>query len=135
MFLNTAKKMSQAEIKQYLLRGSTPTLKDYIDICKGKTAGLFSVSFESTALLADIDCEIAKKFGEVFGILFQINNDINKDSAEADKKNNTRTILSIEGIEKTNSLKDNYKEELRSYTVRLPNNLYRKGLEDLIELL
>lgn len=124
--------MAEAEIKQYFLREKTPCADEYIQICKGKTAGLFSVILESVAGLSGMDSEKAKSFGEIFGLCFQIKNDLNQESAAVDKINGVITANDVLGIEKTQNLLDNYKEEMRKIIKDFPENLYKKGLEGLI---
>lgn len=134
-FLITAQKMSCAEMKQYLLRGTIPALEEYLDIIKGKTAELFSTFLEVSAQLSELNQNEAKKFGEIFGLLFQINNDTDSISIENDSNNCTNTVINILGIEKTYILKDNYKRELKDFISCMPKNKYRQGLEDLVNLL
>lgn len=134
-FKTCTKEMAEAEIKQYFLRGTVPSVEDYIRICKGKTANLFSVILETTSLVSNLDLVIAKKFGELFGLCFQIKNDLNSESAEADKNNGIKTANDVLGIEKTQNLLDNYKEEMRCIIKDFQENLYNEGLEDLINLL
>ena len=134
-FEKCTKKMPEAEIKQFFLREILPTEKEYINICKGKTASLFSAILESCAILLGLDAAIAKEFGEKFGICFQINNDLNKDSAEIDIKNGIYTANDVLGIEKTNILLDNFKGDLRDLISNFPNNEYKEELEGIINLL
>ena len=79
--------------------------------------------------------EKAKKFGEIFGICFQIKNDLNFESAKRDKYNGIYTVKDIIGIEKTQDLLDNYKEEMNDLIKDFPENIYKESLKDLIELL
>ena len=135
IFLNTTKKMSIAELNQYAQKNNTVDLNNYLEIIKGKTASLFQAILESAAILSKIEAEKANKFGELFGQLFQINNDCQKDSMVNDKMNGISTAVNILGIEKTVILKDNYKEEIRKILASFPNKKYSEGLEDLIRLL
>ena len=135
IFLDTTKKMSTAELLHYTQRNKDTSLDSYIDIINGKTASLFEAILESAATLLNIDKIKAAKFGNLFGLLFQINNDKKSDSVLNDKKNGIKTIIDIIGIEKTESLKDNYKQEMRGIIKSLPNKQYSDRLEDLINLL
>ena len=135
IFKNTTKQMVQAEIKQYFLRKKLPLLEEYLLICKGKTASLFSGILESCALVSGMDSIKAKSFGEIFGLCFQIKNDLNILSANLDKKNGIYTAQDIIGIEKTTDLLDNYKEEMKTLIKDFSENTYKKRLEDLIDLL
>ena len=82
-----------------------------------------------------MDKNNAKKFAENFGILFQLKNDLEKNSAKADKKNKIYTLKDILGIAKTQALMDNYLEEIRSEIGDLPQNIYSRGLERLLGLI
>ena len=133
--LKCTKKMADAEINQYILRSKMPTKEEYIEICEGKTASLFEAILTSAAILSDINSDTAFDFGKLFGILFQIKNDISVNSIKSDSDNNINTAYNIFGIEKTQVLIDNYIEEIRSILNKFPNNEYKKGLEDLLEKL
>lgn len=134
-FIYATKKMSFAEIMQYSNRSFDVSINNYLEIIEGKTASLFSAILKCSAILSGIDINIADSFGKYFGIAFQINNDMLPDSATNDKVNGVKTALDILGIEKTLALKDNYKEEMRNCIVDIPDNVYKEGIEDLIELL
>ena len=81
------------------------------------------------------DVERARKFSEIFGLSFQINNDLEKKSSLEDKQNQIFTAKDIIGIEKTILLLDNYKEDMREMIKDFPQNIYKEGLEDLINSL
>ena len=134
-FIYTTRMMSEAEIFQYIHRNKDVSLDEYLNIIYGKTASLFECLLKSAAILSNINSECASEFGRIFGLLFQINNDMSSSSKENDKKNGVKTITDILGIEKTNALKDNYKEKLRAFIIECPYNKYKQGLEDLINLL
>ena len=133
IFNKCVQNMAKAEVKQYFTRGKVPFVDDYIDICKGKTASLFSSVIESCAIVCDLSAQKAKNFGEVFGIAFQIKNDMKDSSIEQDKQNKINTVVDILGVEKSNDLLDNYKRELNNLINELPENEYREGLKDLVE--
>lgn len=132
IFNNTAKKMTEGEIKQFFLRNQVPTKDDYIEICKNKTSALFSSILKSVAILLNADEDKASNLGELFGLIFQINNDMDYKSAKEDVKNGVATALSVLGIENTKILLDNLKQEISELTEQIPNNSYKKGLEDLV---
>lgn len=135
IFRECTQKMSEAEINQYFLRNRIPDETEYIQICKGKTAELFIAILKSVALIANLPTKDACELGENFGVLFQIKNDLEKISADNDKQNGVITAASIFGVEKTNCLIDNYKSKLRRGIEHIPDNIYKKGLEDLIDKL
>lgn len=135
IFQECTKNMSEAEIQQYSLRGIKPDFSDYINICRGKTASLFEAMLCSSVLISKGNIDKAGQFAQKFGILFQIKNDMEENSAKADLKNEIFTIKDIIPIEKTNRFIDNYKEEIRDEIRSLPDNIYRIGLEGLLNLL
>ena len=124
--------MTLAEIKQEFSKETIPTDKEYLEICNGKTAQLFSAILQAVAEVCNLDVQHARIFGEKFGIYFQVKNDLNKDSAIADKKNGIKTAIDVLGIEKTNDLLDNYKEEMKELIKVFPDNIYKRKLEDLV---
>ena len=133
IFNNCIKNMSLSEIKQYFMRGKIQTIEEYIEICKGKTAGLFSAILEAVLLLVNGDFDLARSFGELFGIYFQIKNDLEEESAKNDKQNGVYTAKDIIGIENTLILSDNYRSKLKEMLNSLSDNEYKRGLEDLIQ--
>ena len=135
LFKTCVQEMSLAEIEQYFLRGKVPDINKYIEICSKKTGKLFSTILESCAILTDTDCNIARNFGNSFGIYFQMLNDLQKDSAENDKLNKQYTIKDILGIEKTNYLLDDYREEIYNFLNEFPNNTFKKELKELVRTL
>ena len=132
-FWKCTKEMSEAEFKQYSLRGKKPLIDEYLKIAEGKTASLFEAIFKSCANITNFDIIRAENFAKNFGILFQLKNDLEIDSANADKKNKIFTPKDIFGIEKTKILIDNYLEYLRRDLEEIPQNIYREGLEDLLK--
>ena len=94
---------------------------------------LFATILESCAIIAKLPVEDARNFGIIFGTFFQIKNDLNPESAKADKDNEIYTIVDIIGIEKTLNLLDNYKEEMSKIIDTFPEDVYKKELKDLID--
>jgi len=133
IFLNAVSQMSEAEIYQFSKRDKNITVDEYIKIAEGKTASLFEAILESSAILHNLSREKAKTFGKIFGILFQINNDLQDDSIKNDNQNGVKTLLNILGIEKTQILKDNYKEEMRNLLADFKENKYKTAIEDLVK--
>ena len=134
-FKTCTQKMVEAELKQFFLRDNLPCEKDYLGICKGKTAGLFSCILQSCAQISNIDLVKANSFGELFGLSFQIKNDLESKSAEIDKHNGIYTAKDILGIENTHNLLDNYKQEMKNLIKDFPENIYKESLEVLIKSL
>lgn len=135
IFLNCVKKMTTIEIKQYFLRENIPNEDEYIGICKGKTASLFACILECCAIILNADRIKAKKFGEIFGICFQIKNDLDNESEKNDIKNGVYTAKYVLGIEKTLLLLDNYKREMQSLIDDFSQTVYKEELEGLINLI
>lgn len=133
IFHKYTKKIIEAEIKQQFSKNQIISPEEYINICRGKTASLFILSLESIAKFLNADINKCQKFGELFGIAFQIKNDLEKTSAEIDSKNKIFTAKDVMGIEKTTQLLDNYKEEMLRIISDFPKNIYKRSLEDLIE--
>lgn len=133
IFKNCTKTMCEGEISQFFLRRNIPSKEDYINICKYKTGALFAAILESCAHIAGMDEAKARKFGETFGIYFQIKNDLEEESAKADEKNEIYTAKSVLGIEKTLLLLDNYREKMKNILQEFPDNIYRQELEGLFK--
>lgn len=132
IFNNCIKNMAAAEIKQYFLRGNSPSIEDYLEICKNKTAGLFASILEGCAIILKLDRYTAKRFGEIFGICFQLKNDAESKSILDDVKNKILTASDIIGIENTLTLSDNYKRELNGIVDKLPESHCKTELRELI---
>ena len=135
IFLNCTKQMCNSEINQFFLRGKAPDLKEYIEICRGKTAALFEALLESCALIEGAPAQKAKEFAEHFGILFQLKNDLDSASAKTDAENEIFTPKDFLGIEKTIDLMDNYQRKLQEAVCSFPDNIYKKGTESLLSKL
>jgi octaprenyl-diphosphate synthase len=131
-FQECTKIMNATEINQYFLRGTIPTLKEYLDICYGKTGILFSTILECIEIENNNNPTMAIELGKKYGVYFQIRNDLKKESAKIDKLNKIYTIENILGIEKTSYLLDNYREEILSIISTFPNKKYGKEFEDLL---
>ena len=132
IFQNCTTRMCEAEFKQYFMRGQIPSIEDYIDISKGKTGALFAAILKSCAIIAGMDISGAQKLGETYGLYFQIKNDLDEKSVMEDKQNEIYTVNSVLGIEKTLSLLDNLKEEMRNLLGVFPESSYRQELEGLL---
>ena len=131
IFLKCTQKMCTAEINQFFLRGKLPAIDEYINICEGKTACLFEAIIKSCSIVEKIN--VSADFAMNFGILFQLKNDLTKTSEELDRQNKIFTPKDILGIEKTMDLIDNYYVRLRGDIGKLPENIYKKGLEELLK--
>ena len=135
IFQQCTREMSEAEIQQYFFRGKLPTIYEYIKIAEGKTASLFKAIFKSLSYVTGFDILRAEIFAKNFGILFQLKNDLELNSAKIDKQNNIFTTKDILGIEKTNALIDNYLEDIRRDLEEFPESVYKCALEELLKQL
>lgn len=128
----TIQQMCKAEIKQFSLRNFVPKIEDYIEICTGKTAALFVTTLKSCFDILNLQENQGLEFVKTFGIYFQLKNDIEKISAQNDKKNKIYTAKDILGIEKTNILLDNYRRELINMIQYLQDSAYKHELVKII---
>ena len=87
---------------------------------------------KAIAMINDTSIENAEKLGRLFGIYFQLKNDMDKDSAKQDRNNGIYTLLNILDIEKTDALLDNYRKEVIACIHKLPENMFRDELEGLV---
>lgn len=134
-FQTCIKKMSLAEVQQFLSRGKVINENEYIDICEGKTSALFIAILKSAFYIENLNFKNIEKYARDFGILFQLKNDVEKFSAFQDSKNQIYTLKNIIGIEKTNILIDNYQSKLRRDILKLPDSVYKTALRELLEKL
>ncbi len=162
-FVNALKQTCTGEINQYFSKFSIPTLEDYIEKSKEKTALLFKVGI-TCGILAKEEAldenllKIAETFGENFGIAFQIRDDLlniinsgnDKDSGVytapiifaiqenqniLNEDNLYEAIKKTKSLEKTVTLMDNYFTRALDAISELENNKFKQGIEDLIKTL
>ena len=152
-FSQTIRQMCIGEINQNFDRFKISTIEDYIEKTKNKTAHLFEIALTGCAKLSSTQQDIAKvsELGINIGIAFQIRDDLinmtNSDSSKpsnndfkdgiytapiilGDKSDNYTT-----GIEKTKVLLNNYLQSAKKQVNTLPENEYKKALEEFVELL
>lgn len=145
MFLDTFKKMCNAEIIQYFSKDVVPDFDAYLEKTKKKTALLFSSILQGVALLSEkLNSQNMKEFGLSFGIAFQLRNDLNSFLSESslDKENGLFTAPDIfisQGctreiaIEKTEGLIDNEKRKLIDVLGDLEDSTYKTSLIEMVE--
>ena len=150
----TIKKMCIGEINQNFDRFKIGTIDEYIEKTKNKTAYLFETALICCLSLSQNQHDINKisNFGINTGIAFQIRDDIlnftQNSSEKKPSKNdikdgiyNAPVILGnkednyTSGIEKTKILLNNYIKNAKSDIKDLPENGYKKALENFLELL
>lgn len=78
-----AERMTQVvrgQVDEFRLKGKErPSEDEYLEVIRGKTAGLFSLPLEAAALVAGTDAAERRaiaRAGEVLGLLFQIQDDL-----------------------------------------------------------
>ncbi|MGN0017740.1 MAG: polyprenyl synthetase family protein [Candidatus Gastranaerophilaceae bacterium] len=151
IFNNSLTNLCKGELNQYVKKFKIPTIEEYIEKCKNKTAELFMAGLLSSVKIADLNQEKARIFSELFGIAFQMRDDLlNVIQTTSDKPVNSDikdgiynapvifagNLENIEyGIEKTKELLDNYIEDIKNVLKELPNNEYNSALIDLAEIL
>ena len=144
MFAQTLDDMCQGEIQQQFSKFKISTIEKYIKKTELKTAKLFETAICGSLIIAQSDIQ-AKNFANYFGIAFQIRDDlINIKTSKTDIKDGIYTapvILSGNtenfetGIEKTESLLNNYIDKTKQELSVLPENNYKNTLINLVELL
>jgi geranylgeranyl diphosphate synthase type II len=83
---------------------SKVSLDDYLEIAKKKTGALFSAAAASGAMINDTSPYHYEKFGELFGIFFQIIDDLQDEIEPC-------SIQSIIGIEKAKQVAEKFGQE------------------------
>ena len=157
------KSTCMGEINQYFTRHQITSIEQYIEKSREKTALLFEISVLGALLLSEKSVDenlrkTAKDFAQNFGIAFQIRDDlINVLNAQNDissgiytapvifaveenenilkSENMLEEIKKTKGIEKTKILMDNYFNNSVSAIQSFEDNVYKRALLDLIELL
>ena len=143
--------LCKGELNQYIWKFKVPPIENYIEKCKNKTAKLFVAGLKSSAICANLNVESAEKFAELFGIAFQIRDDlsdiIKNESDKPSKSDITNGIYNAPviyseniknsdvGIAKTKELLDNYLRELNLLLETAPNNKFKQELIDLLGIL
>ena len=145
MFLETFKKMCNAEIVQYFSKNIVPDFKSYMEKTKNKTALLFSSILQGVAFLSEgLDVQQMHEFGLAFGIAFQLRNDLKSFLSQNsnDRENGVYTapdifinqgVLKELAIEKTEILIDNEKQKMINILKEFDDNIYRTSLLELVE--
>ncbi|MBR1618742.1 polyprenyl synthetase family protein [bacterium] len=150
-FSNTLNKMCVGEINQNFDRFKISTIEEYIEKSKNKTAYLFETAMLTPFLTEVSYNEQASDFGLNVGIAFQIRDDLmnltSSDSSKPVRNDITEGIYNsaviyagspdnyVNGLEKTRDLLNNYIKTAYANIEKLPQNVYKKGLENFLELL
>ncbi len=144
-FAETLSQMCESEAFQYFHKFKIYDIDDYLKKTNQKTAKLFATAAKTAFLLSKSDkLKAAEDFAENFGMAFQIRDDIiNLKTTQTDLKSgiyNAPIIYSNDisdyesGIEKTCCLLNNYIERARKIADEMPDNIYGKGLLELLGL-
>lgn len=145
-------KMCIGEINQNFAKFQIGTIEDYIEKSKNKTAYLFQSAILAPFILSNLkENDNASQFGLNTGIAFQIRDDllnlISNDKTKPNKNDiaegiyNAPVIYSqsaenyISGVEKTKNLLSNYINRAAFNISDLPDNQYKEGLKQFLELL
>lgn len=149
IFSNVLENMCSGEIEQHFSRFQITDLAKYIEKSYKKTGALFEASVKSSLVLEKLDSENAE-FAKLFGIAFQIRDDlINITESDNTKENNdieegiynAPVIFSgnaqdpAAGIEKTKSLLNNYIDRTKQQISNLENNKYKSAILELLDIL
>ena len=147
----TMNSMCVGEINQNFDRFKIGTIEEYIEKSKNKTAYLFETGMLSPFLINKIENEHASSFGINTGIAFQIRDDllnlIKSDMLKPVQNDISNGIYNApviyagssenyhNGVEKTKDLLNNYINKAYLDIKILPDNEYKAGLEQFLELL
>lgn len=153
------------EISQHFSKFRITSIDEYIEKSKEKTALLFQIAALGGLLLSQNPSEELKQtaidFSQNFGIAFQIrddlinilnselpNNDVNSGIYTAPvifayqennnilkEKNIAEMVKKTKGIEKTRDLMDNYFAKSISAIEKFEDNVYKKAIIELVEIL
>lgn len=147
VFANSLKLMCEGEINQHFSYGKIPTMEEYIEKSKKKTAELFNASLVSLAKIINADTQTASEFATNFGIAFQIRDDLlNILESDASKpalsdvhnKIYTASVIFLESdienlneAELINLLKD---EKIKQQTIELIKKYAQKAIASLANI-
>lgn len=144
MFADTLACMTYGEITQQKDKFSIPTLEKYIEKTEQKTAKLFETAICGSLLLSESK-ENGVNFAKNFGTAFQIRDDIiNIKTTKTDIAEGIYTAPIIyagnvecyeNGIEKTQTLLNNYIDNARQAIKHIENNKYKIAITELLGLL
>lgn len=143
MFSDTLAVMSMGEINQYFSKFKIPTIEEYLEKSRQKTAKLFETALCGSLLIANSK-ENGLEFAKNFGIAFQIRDDlINCKTSKTDINDGIYTAPVVfsgnkdnieTGIEKTEILLNNYIENALKNIMHFEDNKYKLALKELLEL-
>lgn len=142
LFYDTLEVMTNGEFNQYFMKDKIPTIEEYIEKSRQKTAKLFETAICGSLILAKSDVNKGKFFAENFGIAFQIRDDlINCLTSKSDINEGIynapvifagKSNIDNASIEKTRILLNNYISNAEDILTLLPKNRYSLALKDLL---
>lgn len=145
LFNKTLNSMCRGEIMQYAKTNSIPSVEEYIEKSRLKTASLFEFITEGINIISENRLHLPPEFGTNFGIGFQIKNDLdNVLENKTDIKNGIYTApvifsgsqeITNSGIEKTRCLIDNYSKRCLQILSEFEDNIYKEELIGVVECL
>ena len=162
MMSDTLEVMSKGEVSQHFGKFNIPTIEEYIEKSAQKTAKLFETALCGSLIIKNIsplpmgEGAVAQakrvtnageglKFARNFGVAFQIRDDlINCKTSQTDIKDGIYTAPVIfaggldnlgYGIEKTQTLLNNYIDKALNELENIEENKYKTGLKELLGLL
>lgn len=161
VFSNALKSTCVGEINQYFSKYKVPTIEDYLEKSKLKTAILFHIGIKSGILLSSEKSnknilQVAEDFSESFGIAFQIRDDLlnvinNGNDIQGgiytapiifaaeeipdilDRNNIVDELKNTSALENTKNLMDNYFDKAIYALSNVQNSVYKQGLIQLID--
>lgn len=138
--------MCKGELIQYSQTNTFPTIDEYLEKSRLKTAVLFKGMIEGLCAISDDIIPVEyRRFGEDFGIAFQLKNDLEDIlTTNTDKTNGVYTAgyiysgtdeLTKTSLEKTLSLKDNYIDKSIEDLSDLKESIYKEELIGVVRCL
>lgn len=163
VFSSALKSTCIGEINQYFSKYKVPTIDEYLEKSRLKTAILFHIGIKSGILLSSEKSnnnllQLAQDFSENFGIAFQIRDDLlnilnNGNDIQGgiytapvifavseipdiiDRNNILDELKNTSALENTKNLMDNYFNKALHALSNIQNGVYKDGLIQLIESL
>ncbi|MBS5803135.1 MAG: polyprenyl synthetase family protein [Brachyspira sp.] len=149
IFSTVIDNMCSGEIDQHFSRFHITGLEQYIEKSYKKTGALFEASIKAALRLENLPPDNAE-FAKLFGIAFQIRDDLLNVTRQDNSKENNDVAEGIynapvifsgnaehpeAGIEKTKSLLNNYIDRTKQKLLKLDNNRYKSAIIELLDIL
>lgn len=144
MMADTLEVMSKGEVRQQFSKFKIPSIEEYIEKSRQKTAKLFETALCGSLNIAGSNFN-GLNFARNFGLVFQIRDDlINCKTTQTDINDGIYTAPVIlagsiddleNGIEKTQTLLNNYIDKALNELKDIEENKYKTALKELLGLL